>query len=208
MGNGHLALEEDLLPQGSDNATPRCLACLFWCNVSGKWVEWGLWAVVWLKSWKLLLRLRKRNLNVWKGEGKLLLKSPVWCRPNQTDKTKAFSPAVEPGLAQWGSQSCRGAGQAGEVSDVQNKPIPLGLPGCWVWNSQGKVQSILWGLEMSSLPCSFIAAPLKCLCSFHELIGEEATWLPSKQETPAEWSRGLLSINFSYGVSLGLALEF
>lgn len=141
--------------------------------------------------------------NVNKG-GKLFLKSPVQRRP---DKAEAFSPAVEPGLAQVRFTE-RGTGQAGEVADVQNKPIPLGLPRCWAWNSQGKVQSTLWGLETSSLPCSFIAVPLKCLCSFHELIGEEAMWLPSKQETPAEWSRRLLSIIFSYGVSLALALEF
>lgn len=62
------------------------------------------------------------------------------------------------------------------MSDVQNKPIPLGLLRCWAWNSRGKVQSDgLWGLETSLLHCSFIAIPLKCLLSFHELIGKEAT---------------------------------
>lgn len=112
----------------------------------------------------------KKPKNVKKGK-KLLLKSPVRCRPDQTDRTEAFSPAVGPGLA----QSCKGPGQAGEVSDVQNKPIPLGLAGCWAWSSQGLVQSTgLWGLETSLLLCPFIAVSFKCLCSFHELIGKEA----------------------------------
>lgn len=41
----------------------------------------------------------KKPKNVEKGK-KLLLQSPLQCRPEQTDKTEAFSPVVEPGLAQ------------------------------------------------------------------------------------------------------------
>lgn len=45
------------------------------------------------------------------------------------------------GWHRWGSQSCRGTGQAGEVSDVQNKPIPLGLLRCWAWTAGARFRA-------------------------------------------------------------------
>lgn len=63
-------------------------------------------------------------------------------------------------------------------------------------------------LPYCSVLCRAAVFALKCLLSFHELIGKVGHMIALKQEAPAEWSRALLSVNFSYGEPLGLALEF